>query len=169
MRPAKSAMAATVLFEATVGTADTATMVLKAEALKGCEQEPAGMSFYLFVLYLVLLHVAVAWMILMPYYDRWVEKKFLASEAVDLSFITTTIEELKGVCRAKGLKVFGRKHELLSRLVLAPGFVQEQELRMLQVLHQKLEKGGMVVRLCDVLASDAALKLIEQWEKHKVA
>ena len=66
------------------------------------------------------------------------------------------------------MKVGGQKGELLARLALSPGFAGQKELQKLGLLHKRFGAGGMVVRLSDVLTVGGAVRMVEQWEKHKV-
>ena len=90
-------------------------------------------------------------------------------ELLDLSFITTTVDELKVECRKEGLPVAGRKAELLAKLSKKrPDFAKKKELLELQSLMARCKTRGMEVHLKDVMTAAETQKLLEQWRHHVV-
>ena len=132
------------------------------ELFEVCKKEPAGVGFYVFVAYVAMVHIALAYAA-KTHYDRWVAK-----QAVDLGFITTTIDELKVECKRRGLQVGGKKCELLNRLVAVPGCAKRSELLQLEDLHNEFKAVGMVVHLSDVLAASETDMLIMRWRQYKL-
>ncbi len=92
----------------------------------------------------------------------------LKPEATNYDFNKTTAKELEGKCRRRGLKVGGRRDELFKRVVLSPGLAGKDEIERLSLLREKLGATGFAAQLSDVLTADAAKRLAEQWEAHKV-
>ena len=116
---------------------------------------------------MLMLHVVLALLLLRCYVNKWINKQVLVREVANLDFVKTTVEELRAECRLRRLKVGGKKDELFARLVLSPGFARKQELQKLGLLHKRFGAGGMVVRLSDVLTVGGAVRMVEQWEKHR--
>ncbi len=73
----------------------------------------------------------------------------LKPEATNCDFIKTTVKELKGECRRRGLNVGGQMDELFNRLVLSLGFAAKHEMQRLSLLHKKFGASGLVVQLSD--------------------
>jgi len=119
-----------------------------------------GIGFGVFA-YLTLVHVALA-CLAKHHFDEWRRSRKRSS---DLSFITTTVEELKVECRKHHLSPTGRKAALLERLLPRHGGATKDELQELAALMIKCEQKGMKVYLKDVLNSNEALRLLVIWRQ----
>ena len=90
-------------------------------------------------------------------------------EEADLSFITTTVDELKVECRKEGLPLTGRKAELLDKLSQKrPDFAKKKDLLELQSLMARCRTRGMEVHLKDVMTEGETQKLLEKWRQQVV-
>ena len=155
-----------VAFSFCVAAADAANMTKYAgEAHDMQKKESSGVGFGMLV-YLTMVHVALAYFAT-HHFDTWMEQRRHTS--LDLSFITTTVDELKVECRKERLPVSGRKAELLDKLSKKrPDFAKKHELLELQSLMARCRTRGMEVHLKDVMTEGETQKLLEKWRHHVV-
>ena len=131
----QGALAALVL-----ATADAATVVVKyVSEFEFHKKKPPGIGYYVFVVYFVMVHIALAFAV-QTHYER-------GKQAVDLSFITVTVNELKVKCKKRGLQVGGKKCELISRLAAVPDFSKRRELLQWDELHNEFKDAGMMAHV----------------------
>ena len=165
MRPVRIAVVAAAL--ATQASGDAGEMAVKAGRCVQPERETFGTGFFIVIVDMLMSHDVLALLLLRCYANKLVDKQVLLREVANLDFVKCTVEELKAECRLRGLKVGGQKGELFARLALSPGFAGQKELQKLGLLRKRFGAGGMVVRLGDVLTVGGAVRMLEQWEKHK--
>ena len=147
-----------VAHAALVATNDIATH----EMHKMTESSGVGLCM---CVYLTMVHVVLA-CLAKHHFDKWMQQR---SREADLSFITTTVDELKVECRKEGLPVTGRKAELLGKLSKkSPDFAKKKDLLELQSLMARCGTRGMKVHLKDVMTSGETQKLLVKWRHHDV-
>jgi hypothetical protein len=129
------------------------------------KKESSGIGFCMFV-YLTMVHVVLA-CLAKKHFDRWMQQQ--RRREADLSFITTTVDELKVECRKEGLPVTGRKAELLDKLSKKrPDFAKKKDLLELESLMARCRTKGMEVHLKDVMTVGETQTLLEKWRHHVV-
>ena len=156
------------LFSVCVAAADAANMTKYEGEVHEMhnKKESSGMGFCVFVVYMTMVHVALA-CFAKYHFDRWMQQR--RREEADLSFITTTVDELKVECRKEGLPLTGRKAELLDKLSKKrPDFAKQKDLLELQSLMARCRTRGMGVHLKDVMTVGETQKLLEKWRQHVV-
>ena len=131
-------------FSLIVAAAEAANMTKyegDAHEMRMTQKESSSSIGFCMCAYLTVVHIVLA-SLAKYHFDKWMQQR--KHELLDLSFITTTVDELKVECRKEGLPVAGRKAELLAKLFKKrPDFAKKNELLELQSLMARCKTRGM--------------------------